>query len=69
MRSLFLKYWYVIMLSLAGLAGGFLYWKYIGCQSGSCPITSHWHSSTVIGGIIGYLSGSIVFDLVHKKPT
>ena len=23
-----------------GAVGGFLYWKYVGCTSGTCPITT-----------------------------
>ena len=47
----------VILLTgiIIGLAGGFLYWKFVGCTSGSCAITSHWYSSVLFGGIFGYL--------------
>lgn len=46
----------IIGLGIAvGLIGGFLYWRFIGCTSGSCPITSNWHTSTLVGGIFGYL--------------
>jgi phosphate/sulfate permease len=40
---------------MLGLAGGLLYWKFIGCTSGTCPITSNWYISTLFGGIFGYL--------------
>ena len=36
-----------------GAAGGYLYWHFIGCSSGSCPITSSWHTSTLYGVLIG----------------
>lgn len=35
--------------ALAGLA----YWRFAGCATGSCPITSHWWSSVVYGTIAG----------------
>jgi hypothetical protein len=38
-----------------GLIAGFAYWKFVGCQSGTCPLTSKWHTSTLFGGILGYL--------------
>lgn len=42
---------------LLGSVAGFLYWKFIGCTSGTCPITSNWHTSTLMGGVFGYLIG------------
>ena len=38
-----------------GLLTGFAYWRFVGCQSGSCGITANWHSSTLMGGLFGYL--------------
>jgi len=38
-----------------GAAAGFAYWYFIGCTSGTCPIQSHWHTSTLYGGLIGYI--------------
>jgi hypothetical protein len=52
----------VLVFTLAGIAAGFLYWHFIGCSSGSCPVTSEWHMSTAFGGIFGYLLGDIVKD-------
>jgi hypothetical protein len=68
MKSFFIKYWYVIALAVLGLAGGFAYWRYIGCSGGTCPITSNWHTSTAMGGLMGFLAGSIVQDISGKKP-
>ncbi len=55
-----------IIFSLSGLAGGFLYWKFIGCTSGTCPIKSVWYWSMFFGGLIGYLAGSIINDIIVK---
>lgn len=38
-----------------GLGGGYLYWMYIGCESGSCPITSSPLNSSLWGGTMGGL--------------
>lgn len=39
--------------ALVGAALGFGYYYFIGCGTGSCPITSNWHISTVYGAAIG----------------
>jgi len=49
---------------LTGAAGGYLYWKYIGCMSGTCAITSKPLNSTIYFAIIG----GLVFSLFKKKP-
>lgn len=58
------KYKLQLIGTLVGLLGGFLYYRFIGCNSGGCPITSNPWISTLYGGLMGYL----VFDLFKKKP-
>ena len=36
-----------------GAAAGFAYWYFIGCSTGTCPLTSHWYASVVYGTIVG----------------
>lgn len=55
MKSLIKKYRIMILGVIIGIIGGFLYWKFIGCSSGTCPITSSPINSTVFGAIIGGL--------------
>ena len=57
----------VIFLFLGGL-GGFLYWRLIGCSSGTCPITSHWYASTLYGMLLGWLIGDLIASFRKKKP-
>ncbi len=38
-----------------GGAGGYLYYYYVGCNSGSCPITSNPWASVLWGAIIGLI--------------
>ena len=38
-----------------GALVGFLYWKYVGCTSGTCPITSSPVNSTLWGAVMGGL--------------
>ncbi|MBN1108294.1 MAG: hypothetical protein JXR66_06835 [Bacteroidales bacterium] len=60
------KYRLLIIFTIAGALGGFLYWKYVGCLSGSCPIKSVWYWSTLYGALIGLLAGSIINDFIGK---
>lgn len=36
-----------------GVSAGYAYWYFIGCHSGSCPITGNWYTSVIYGGIVG----------------
>lgn len=36
-----------------GSIGGFLFYYFVGCASGSCPITSSPYASIIWGGLLG----------------
>ena len=42
----------IIGMVLGGIAG-FLYWKLVGCSSGTCPITSSPLYSSLYGAVMG----------------
>jgi len=44
----------IIGIAVGGILG-FLYYKFIGCNSGACPITSNPYISVVWGALIGFL--------------
>ena len=48
-----------IIGAVAGAIGGYFYWLYVGCASGTCPITSSPLMSTVWGAVMGGLLLSI----------
>ena len=48
---------------LAGGIGGFAYYHFVGCTSGTCPITSNPYISVLYGALMGYL----LFDMFKKK--
>jgi len=48
---------------LVGGLGGFLYWYFVGCRTGSCPITS----SPTMSVIWGAVMGGLLFSMFPKK--
>ncbi len=38
-----------------GAALGYAYYRFIGCTTGGCPITSNWWSATAYGAGLGLL--------------
>ena len=55
MKMLFKRYWLPVTGILLGALGGYLYWRFVGCATGTCPITSSPFASTVWGAAIGGL--------------
>jgi len=45
----------IIITALIGGAAGYLYYRFIGCKTGACPLTSSPWVSTLYGAIIGAL--------------
>lgn len=50
------KYLKLALGIAGGAALGFAYYYFIGCKSGTCPITSNWHSATFYGALIGFIA-------------
>ena len=49
--------------AVIGALAGFLYWKYVGCLTGTCSITASPLNSTIYFAIFG----SILFGLITKQ--
>ncbi|MHA3047010.1 DUF6132 family protein [Riemerella anatipestifer] len=44
-----------IIGAIIGTMSGYLYWKFVGCSTGTCAITSKPINSTLYGGVMGAL--------------
>ena len=54
---------------MLGALGGFIYWKYVGCASGTCTIKSNWYLMIPWGMVMGFLVGSVAGDLIRKRKS
>ncbi len=63
MKETFKKHYLKIIGVLTGAIAGYMYYHFVGCASGSCPITSNPYMSVAYGALMGYF----VFDLFKKK--
>ena len=52
-----------IIGALLGGIAGFMYYYFVGCASGTCPITSNPYISVIYGSFMGYL----LLDMFKKK--
>ena len=51
--------------ALVGAVAGYLYWKYVGCVTGTCAITSKPLNSTLYFAFFGL----VLFGLFKKEKT
>ncbi len=63
MKAFLIKHWLKIAGVTVGALGGYLYYYYVGCLSGTCPITSNPYRMMIYGALIGYL----LFDMFSPK--
>ncbi len=61
-KLFFKKHWLRIAGLAIGMLGGYLYYYYVGCVSGTCPITSNPYRMMLYGAVVGYL----LFDIFSK---
>ncbi|MCB9250878.1 MAG: hypothetical protein H6605_00285 [Flavobacteriales bacterium] len=61
-----LKHKLTILGILAGAIAGYLYYHFVGCESGACAITSKPLNSTLYGALMGGLFFS-AFKNTNKK--
>ncbi len=66
MKKFIKTYLLSIVGVIVGAVAGYAYWKFVGCSSGSCAITSKPLNSTLYGSVMGGLLFSI-FQNNNKK--
>lgn len=57
------KYLLTISGVLVGSVAGYLYWKFIGCTSGTCYIQSNQVRMTLYGALMG----GLIFNIFQPK--
>lgn len=67
MKNYLLKHWIKITGVSVGALGGYLYYHFIGCVSGTCPITSNPYNMMIYGAVLGYLLFELFFDETKVK--
>ena len=63
MKAFFKKNLLVVIGVPLGAVAGVLYWHFIGCNTGTCAITSDPYNSTAYGALMG----GLVFSIFKKK--
>ncbi len=63
MKKFFQKYRLLIVGVALGAIGGYLYYYFVGCNSGTCAITSRPLNSTLYGAVMG----GIFFNIFKKE--
>jgi uncharacterized protein YcfJ len=62
------KYQLTIIGIILGAIGGYLYYHFVGCNSGTCAITSKPINSSLYGALMGGLTGNIFKKPNAKQP-
>ena len=63
------RHWPKLVLTAVGAAGGFAYYYFVGCASGTCAITSNPYISTLYGTVFGLLISFLLPDKKKGKET
>ena len=56
-----------ILTTLLGAIAGWLYWNFVGCDSGTCAITSVWYRTVAYGALMGWFVGDYANDKFNPK--
>lgn len=63
--NFFNKHKLVLLGIIVGAIGGYLYYHFVGCSTGTCPITSKPLNSTLYGAVMG----GLFFNIFTKEKT
>ena len=57
------KYQWGIIGAFVGAIAGFIYWKEVGCVTGTCPIKSNWQVMVPYSAVMGYLGADFLKEI------
>ena len=66
MTLFFQKYKRDLIGITLGAVAGFLYWRFVGCSSGTCMITSKPFNSSLYGAVMGFLVAGIFTKKIKR---
>lgn len=58
-KEFLVRYGLILLGVIVGAIGGYLYWRYVGCTTGTCLITSSPVNSSLWGAVVGGLLFSV----------
>ena len=50
---------YAVAGIVLGGIGGYAWYRFVGCKTGTCPLTSRWWVTTLYGMVVGFLASGI----------
>jgi hypothetical protein len=62
-KTLLQKYKLELTGAVIGAVAGWCYWYFVGCASGTCPITSKPLNSSLYGALMG----AVLFSMFRKE--
>jgi hypothetical protein len=62
-KNILSNIWLYITGAMVGAIAGFMYWKFVGCTTGTCPITGKPVNSTIYFAAMG----SLLFGMFKKR--
>ena len=66
MKKLFKQNIYYVLGAIVGGLAGFFYWRYVGCYSGYCMITSKPFNSIIYFAILGSLMIGLLGSVIQQ---
>lgn len=58
---------YLLGALIGGILGYFVFYKVIGCSSGTCPITANPYISTIYGIVLGVIIAGLIGSLAASR--
>jgi hypothetical protein len=67
MKQISKIHYFTLFGGLLGATAGYLYYRFVGCASGTCAITSSPTISTLYGAVMGGLFVNSIISLIYKN--